>query len=270
MILNEAIVKSKNIDNIEEYFDELQVHYRNGMTTDKDLKNISKALKKEFNLDAEVYIVENTNKFFGMRVYPSKEEIEKMTIVVVDKENEGLEFESCKEVVIEIDSQIIKMATPKEMTATLLHEVGHKAISQEDLKHIKSLVKAQLLVMGIVLIPAAIVGVMLLMISLVIFATLSKPTMLILNNKRESGADSLSVRYGYGDSLYSMLNKIQDKVTEDPDKKKRLVNYSLERSIHFGHRKNEIRKTLEDELKKTDSPYEKKFLEEQLKKVRRK
>ena len=271
MILNEAIVKSKNLDNIDGYFDDLQTHYKASMSTDKDLSKIAKSLKKEFNLDCEIDIVEDDSKFYGMRVYPSQEEIKKMAIVIIDKDNEGLQFESCKEVVIEIDSKLIDMATPREMTAVLIHEVGHKAVNSKESQNLKKLVVAEMAIAGIVTIPLMLIGAFIMMISLLLTVAFAYPTLLLLKNKVESDADSLSVKYGYGDSLWTFINKIdKNLVIDEKQDNKRLVKFSLERAIHFGVRKNEIRKNILEEIKVSKSPYEKEVLENQLKVLNRK
>ena len=102
----------------------------------KNLRLIENAIKREFDIKVEMSIIDNKKQFFGMCVYPSPEEINKLTemllatnVKMADVERIHIEFMTKGVHIIEIDSILLYdhnlNASPGEVTAILLHEIGH-------------------------------------------------------------------------------------------------------------------------------------------------
>lgn len=124
--------KSANLIFVEQCFRNIQLEKE----IDKNLKLISSAIKREFGIPLEIRIVENEqNTFFGMCIYPNEAEINQIVSLIMTngstREIERLHRESVKKNVkyVEIDPLLLYdgnlNASPSEITAILLHEIGH-------------------------------------------------------------------------------------------------------------------------------------------------
>ena len=102
----------------------------------KNLKLIENAIKREFDISLEISIIENKKQFFGMCVYPSPDEINRLTDMLLetnvkmsDVEKVHIEFMTKGKHIVEIDSILLYdynlNASAGEVTAILLHEIGH-------------------------------------------------------------------------------------------------------------------------------------------------
>lgn len=126
------IAKKESIMFIEECFKNIQ----QGKDPSKNLKLIASTVKREYGISLQISIIDNKKRFFGMCVYPSPEEINKLTdmllqtnVSMADVEKVHIEFMTKGTQVVEIDSLLLYdhnlNATPGEITAVLLHEIGH-------------------------------------------------------------------------------------------------------------------------------------------------
>lgn len=126
------IDKKESIMFVEECFRNIQ----QGKNPSKNLKLIESAIKREYGISLQISIIENKKRFFGMCVYPCPEEINKLTEMLLktdvkmsDVEKVHIEFMTKGTQIVEIDSMLLfdhnLNATPGEITAVLLHEIGH-------------------------------------------------------------------------------------------------------------------------------------------------
>jgi hypothetical protein len=271
-ILNE-LYKQQNLLVMDKIFTEL----KKGKNINSNVKELSKILKKEFNIQAKVELIKEYNQFFGMRIYPAREEIRDMVVKIIDKDNENPKFEMCTNVIIELDHKIFDSSfidfDPKELTAIMIHEIGHKAFSVKTQEIIRSHYKKQSAALGLSVISLAFAP--------AVYALITIPVLMIfssLNNFKtftdiEIAADSFSIKYGYGDYAYSGLNKISklDGASFIDDQgRRRMIRWSLSSAIHLALRKNALIKEIEEEIKNSNSDYEKEVLQDQLKIIRRK
>ena len=174
--------------------------------TSSCLKELKNTLNGFFGKDAmckEVYYTINTDKlFFGACVMPEISKEDAMDIVLTDKDVK------VKSYCLELDSKLTMMGlTGGELSAILLHEIGHMVLSDVPIKEARANIDkyfadknevlnvkesskySQLLIYGIK-------------------DTLTKITSLRYRNDEEVLADSFAIALGYGEQLKSALSKI--------------------------------------------------------------
>jgi len=106
----------------------------------KNLKLIENAIRREYGVNLKISIIDNKKSFFGMCVYPSVDEINALTkmlletnVRMADVEKLHIEFMTKGEHIVEIDSMLLYdhnlNASAGEVTAILLHEIGHILMS---------------------------------------------------------------------------------------------------------------------------------------------
>lgn len=186
----------------------------------KNVRLIESAIKREFDIPVKISIIDNDKKFFGMCVYPSAEEIQKLTEVLIadpskkkfsEVEKIHREFMSKSEKVIEIDSILLYdhniNATAGEITAILLHEIGHVVGSNsmvnrmaraKEYMMMKFDNRTRKLIPVISFIPK--------LFNIVTLQIFSHQFNLQLMKEKE--ADELAFKEGYGEELYNILGKL--------------------------------------------------------------
>lgn len=233
----------------------------------KNSKLIENTIKREFGIPVKVIITDNTkNMFFGMCVYPEQKEIMEMTRLIVlgydSKHIEKVYVDNMKKTtkVIEIDSillydQNLNM-NPSEITAIMLHEIGHIVASEVTvgkLKRFKELLLKKLSHSGtrqifndlkqmwfftpVFSLPVA-----------QIFADQFNSD--LINEKK---ADDFAVKNGYKEELISALNKMiingkgetVQKTSAECDKDIEItVDWTIENITSLRHRKDTLRRSL--------------------------
>lgn len=186
----------------------------------KNIRLIESAIKREYDIPVKISIIDNNKKFFGMCVYPSPEEIQKLTEVLIadpskkkfsEVEKIHREFMSKSEKVIEIDSILLYdhniNATAGEITAILLHEIGHVVGSNsmvnrmaraKEYMMMKFDNRTRKLIPVISFIPK--------LFNIVTLQIFSHQFNLQLMKEKE--ADELAFKEGYGEELYNILGKL--------------------------------------------------------------
>jgi len=76
------MTKTEMSSHIEECFREVQLR----KNVDANLRSIERVVKREYNIPIKITIINNKqNNFFGMCVYPSQDEINKITELILEK-----------------------------------------------------------------------------------------------------------------------------------------------------------------------------------------
>lgn len=128
-------LKQERFESIEGAFRNIQ----NKKNVPLALKTIKANLKSTFDKDITVTIVDNKTKdvFFIMSIYPDISTIDKVVEAVVDEKPDELiksVWNSADKWTVEIDSKILygKVidVNARELTALLLHEIGHIVYSE--------------------------------------------------------------------------------------------------------------------------------------------
>lgn len=230
---------------------------------DKNIKLIENAIKREYDIKIKISIIENKNNtFFGMTVYPHMSEIEFITKMMLENgtvkeiEKAHREFMSTTEKVVEIDSLLLYdqnlNTTSGEITAILLHEIGHVIASDTMVHRFKRakeymLAKFDSRVRKIMTSNPIATKIMVLPMTQIYS---NQFNVQLLNEQK---ADNFAVREGYGEELYSVLGKLViDGKSSIIKKSEREVDKDIEVTIDWvvvnvkelGYRKDKLKKSL--------------------------
>lgn len=192
-------------------FSNIEKVFYNIKLTSKPTPNELNILRREINKfydDVEctqIIFTNNTDKqFFGMCVYPITASSDAIKII------EGEESRALRSYVLELDSKLFNEVidfTPRELTAILLHEIGHIMNDNNNLKKISNYINAyqgntntSLNIRDIVMYPELFL--------FVFKRTLRQLGSIFEKDKSEFEADRISVEYGYGNDLETAFAKI--------------------------------------------------------------
>ena len=179
---------------------------------------IRRALQEVFvDKEIDVQIIENLRgKFFIMSVYPDESTVERIIEAIVNNENDAMikaAWDETNKWTIEIDSRILTddkvHATSKELTALLLHEMGHIIYSNSIPQRISRVMRLEY--------NRAAAPIKELLKDKLFGAVLKLPILNACvydnyktknNIKDELKADVFVVKMGYKDELASVLDKM--------------------------------------------------------------
>jgi hypothetical protein len=291
MNLADVRTGSKFLYQIEQAIEQIQM--------DKDVPRNLEIIRRMINLEfkatcEKVYLTKNITQtyFFGIHVFPTKKELYKIADKVIHLDQK-VQFENCTEFVLELDSKLIYDigATPKEITAAILHEIGHKVYSK------KSQIRSKVLFLNACLKNVAIAGGALTTIARVIspvkFLLFSAILTCFTNSlsswlrlKDEMDADSFAVKYGYAADLHSLIGKFRNdseltlgfgKISKfarttaigSDESQRAIMRWSIKNILEFSIRRAEIARQLEAQLREEPSEYGREIIQEQLDQIRK-
>ena len=251
---------SPHFETMEHAIDEIQ----DGKNINQNLKKIKIALAKEFKVNCEeIYIVNNNldNYFFGASIIPTEEECYKIADNII-RGDENIKFDKCSSFIIHLDSKLLYDvdATPKEIVAAILHEIGHKAFSSLSRVELKDkLIKASF---EADIMPEQMKNKYIMYKTMLIVPILNTFTSSLssISLIKEIKSDNFAVRCGYGSPLASLLNKLLEidtssnrrlfrrDVTNDKEQEM-IVKWSVRNIINLKVRRNQIIKELESHNK---------------------
>ena len=210
-------MKKENILFVEECFRNIQQEKE----VDKNLRLIESAIKREFGIQLSVSVLDNKKQFFGMCIYPSMNEIELLTKAMMANGDGNIKFNELEKIhmevmtnstmVVEIDSLLLYdhnlNATAGEVTAILLHEVGHIVASNSIVNRMRRAreymaAKFDSYVRGLMK-KVPVINNLFSIVSLQLFSH-----QLNIQLVKEKEADELARKEGYGEELLSILNKL--------------------------------------------------------------
>lgn len=268
---------SKYLHGIEEAVEKIQLK----KDIQVNLEIIRKYINAEFKATCErVILTKNDTQsyFFGAHVFPSKKELYKIADKVI-RIDEKVQFENCTEFILELDSKLVYDigATPREIVAVILHEIGHKVYSKQaqirtKLAFINTIGKYGSIGAGILKIASPLK--FLLFTAIVVSFSNSVDTYLKL--KDETDADSFAVKYGYGSELYSLLTKLTGDNAKayifsakgKDDSEKAIMRWSFKNIMDFSLRRAIIIRELEAQYREEPSEYGKEVIKEQLDRIK--
>lgn len=244
-----------------------------------NLMKLQKAINAEFKTNClKVFITDNKVKsyFFGAHIIPTEKECYKLAENVI-KIKENVKFDVCSEFVIELDSKLIYDldATPEEIVAVLLHEIGHKVFYTKNKVNMKAKFIECLASNGLLTVVSFITRIS--MFKFLLFTLIlnffSSCFSNVLSLKEEIDADSFAIRYGYGKDLYSVIEKLtkysklfggfgfaRNKKKEDDA----IASWCVKSMAEFQLRKISIKKDLETMLKSEQNPEVRKIINSQI------
>lgn len=159
-----------------------------------------------------------TGKFRGMTIYPTIEDAERLVTAIMDtKSNSSMNrmieiWSGIKSWVIEIDSGLFTNTTlnasPAEITAILLHEIGHVKHYHRVPHRVKRVYTTALSVATIRIRKILSWSPIKPMMVLLVYEACTNLLTSNLGNREESAADATAVAYGYGEDLQGFIEKL--------------------------------------------------------------
>lgn len=187
-------------------------------------KNLSTTLMAFSNKRFEISIVNNKiskEPFFGMRVFPSNDEMKRICNIITDTISDIVSFTDICERwrkfsnwVIEIDSRVFDRMiinfNPQELTAMLLHEIGHTIYSEKKIEMFYRVYKECRLRMNYAAKASARMLCELYLIPLTLVCGIRDWSITSSDLNEELFADQTVKKLGYGEYLISAFQKIID------------------------------------------------------------
>lgn len=238
-----------------------------------NLSKISTVIKRSFDLTFNMSIVENdTNHFFGMNIYPSKDTISEIVDVILNaKPHTEVIVELWRKNTIwyvEIDSLLLYdntlNANPAEMTAVLLHEVGHVIYSNTIPQRVNSILRYQVMTMGYNIKKLCENNKIRKIFDLVFVEACSSKNFHYNNIHSERVADNFVVTMGYGQELDNFITKLIsskgngliNRTNEDINGDiKVIVMWSIDNIGELEFRKTKLKHSIQTELYRNPSHY---------------
>lgn len=187
----------------------------------KNLKLIQNTVKREYGISLDITILDNKKSFFGMCIYPSTGEIELLTKAMMSAPNSKVKYNDLEKLhrefmmkatmVVEIDFMLLYdsnlNASAGEVTAILLHEIGHIVASNSVINRMRRAKEYMMTkfdsnirrLIGQMPMIDNLFG----LVSLQIFSN-----QLNIQLLKEKQADELALKEGYGEDLFSILGKL--------------------------------------------------------------
>ena len=253
-----------------------------GKDVNRSLVAISNTIKRELDKDVTIEIIKNkSGVFFGMNIYPAPDELVRIAEGLKDKTPTELteKWKNIRHWHIEIDSILLEDdinldTTADEMTALLLHELGHVVVSDEVPKRVlrvfkKNLFKRELQFRNIFNSETSIPnGVEWKMMTFPFIEACSNKVFLKsgygrgIDLKHEYVADEYVVRCGYGVPLRNFIEKLimygegdmVNKTNAECDNDIEVItNWTFDNLNSLTMRKGKLYKALKVEMKRNPS-----------------
>ena len=263
-------MKTKDLLLLESYIEEIQLKEN----VKVNLNAINRLLQRLFDSKFTCSIIEHNpmsnDEFFGAYVYPSKDVINQIINSILEEGSKSVSvvelWKKCDEWTIEIDGALLYdnhlKASPAEVVAVLLHEIGHtvyaNTIPQRLYKSIKmSTVKLTFRIKQICKIPKVSK-----IFQIPVLGACQSKNFRYVYDRPEMEADKLVVKMGYGEELNSFItklvacsnNRIVNRTEKDVDYDvNTIVNWTVENISALEIRKTKLKQTLKTQADTTNS-----------------
>lgn len=245
---------------------------------------ISNTIRRDHNIDLTIEVIKNkSNVFFGMNIYPSPDELIRISHALINKDNTAAkvseEWKNIRSWHVEIDSLLFDDinldVSPAELTALLLHELGHVVFSDEvprttfkvfKLNFFKRDLSFKNIFSEAKLVPE---GVQSLVMTFPIIEACSNKTFYKAGYgrgtsaiKKEFYADEFVLKCGYGEALYDFIEKLimygqSDIINKSNAEKENdieiITNWSFDNLNSLVKRRGKLYKSLKVEMKRNPS-----------------
>ena len=234
---------------------------------------IQRVIKRNFDINFTINIVNNdTREFFGMSIYPNKNQIEKIIDAIVNKKSSTDVvidlWQKTDEWVLEIDSILLYdknlNANPAEIVAVLLHEIGHVVYSNSIPQRVNRILRYKMMHANLALKKLISWPKAQKIIQLVFVDACSSKNFRYTNLKTERVADQFVEKMGYGENLNNFIDKLvatqgnrlvnrtEEQVDQDVTA---TVNWTFVNIAELEFRRSNLRTTLQTELLKNPSRF---------------
>jgi len=234
---------------------------------------IQRVIKRNFDINFTINIVNNdTREFFGMSIYPNKNQIEKIIDAIVNKKSSTDVvidlWQKTDEWVLEIDSILLYdknlNANPAEIVAVLLHEIGHVVYSNSIPQRVNRILRYKMMHANLALKKLISWPKAQKIIQLVFVDACSSKNFRYTNLKTERVADQFVEKMGYGENLNNFIdklvatqgNRLVNRTEEQVDQDiTATVNWTFVNIAELEFRRSNLRTTLQTELLKNPSRF---------------
>lgn len=268
--------KSQELLLIEEAFSEIK---SNRLGKHKEpLQKIQRVLSRKYNLKTDIVIIDNGNRdFFGMSIYPEVSAIDIMVDEIVEKRSKAdtvLElWKNINSWHIEIDSRLlhdpILNANPAEITAVLLHEIGHTVYSNSIPARVHRIASYALM-----RIPMSVKKIFTWskakrLVGVAFIEACSLPLYWTSSTKEEVEADRFAIKEGYGEYLSTFMTKLLEgrgnqyfnRNDKEIDKEIEIVmDWVITNTSELEFRKTKLNKSIKDEMLRNPSIFTREYL----------
>lgn len=270
---------SKKCEDLQ-YIDKCFMAIKNKVAVNENLNKISLALERLFDIKCELHVVDNkSNTFFGMNVFPSVSTMDLIVDSIINKQSSSNDilklWEKNDKWYIEIDSILLYdlnlNANPQEMTAVLLHEIGHVVYTNTIPQRLYKVIKFKFVKLNYQMKQLISTEKIRKMFNIAIIESCSSKNYNYVNTNTEKIADKFVVNYGYGDELESFINKLirsqgnslvnrSNKEIENDIQV--VVNWTVLNLKELEFRKKSLRTALKVEMLKNPSVLTKKVIQD--------
>lgn len=245
-----------------------------------NITRIERALSREFDLKFNLSIVKNTtNQFFGMNIFPSVSTMDIMVESIIDKKSsveEILEVWQKNDTwYIEIDDILLYdtnlNANPAEITAVLLHEIGHTVYDSTIPRRLNKTLRYKLMKLTYQMRALVSNEKIRKLFNLAILESCTTKSYTFTNVKSERFADKFVLDYGYGNELDEFIgkliksqgNSLINKTDKELEKEVEIiVNWTVVNIKELEFRKKALRQSLKVEMMKSPSDLTKRVIQD--------
>ena len=262
------------------YIEKCFMSIKNKVAVNDNLNKIKLALKRLFDIDCTLHIVNNnTNTFFGMNVFPSISTMDLMVESIINKQSTMDDvlkiWEKNNEWNIEIDSILLYdmnlNANPQEITSVLLHEIGHVIYSNTIPQRLYKVIKFKIVKLNYQLRQLISTEKIRKLFNIAIIESCYTKNYRYTNVETEKTADKFVIQYGYGEDLDSFINKLiksqGNSLVNQTDKELEneiniVVNWTVLNITELEFRKKSLRNALKVEMLKNPSTLTKQVIQD--------
>jgi len=262
------------------YIDKCFMSIKNKVAVAENLNKISLALKRIFDVNFTLKVVDNTsNTFFGMNIYPTVSTMDIMVDSIINKKsslNDILAiWEKNEDWYVEIDSLLLYdiglNANPPEITSVLLHEIGHVVYANTIPQRLHKLIRFKIMKLNYQMKQLISTEKIRKLFNIAIIESCSSKNYDYIDNDVEKVADRFVLQYGYGEELNSFINKLiktqgnsmVNRSDSDMDRDiTTVVNWTVLNIKELEFRKKSLRRSLKVEILKNPSELSKKVIQD--------
>lgn len=265
--ISEKSNQRKELVLMESYFKKIQMK----QDVKSSIKAIERIIERVFDIQPTIHIVENnTSNFFGMTITPKT--MDRLVMVILEERSTKDQLYEAwrneKEWVIEIDDVLLYdknlNATPSEIVAVLLHEMGHVIYSNTAISRAQRVIKLALINSGAKYKKVLKNCLFQPLLHLPFYESCNTKRFSLPQDvhKEEYIADKFAVQYGYGMQLESFItkllktqgNQLIDRPSEEMDDDVAiLMVWTIENISLLEHRKDRLKHALDVEEHRSPS-----------------
>ena len=263
------VQKAKDLLFIEKNMERIQQN----SGVDVALDSITRTVRRRYDINLDIHIITNKRgSFFGMTIYPSMSTMDKMVEAMLNNKSHGsllLElWKESKDWVLEIDSIALYdrnlNTNPAELTAMLLHEIGHIVFANTVPQRVERIVAFEMQNLNYRMRELCRRSMVNKLFELSIIEACSQIGYNYVRDDSEIDADKFVVKEGYGDELNNFITKListrgAGSVNRDKGEKDKeveiMVKWAIDNVTELRLRKTKLKHLIDVQTLKTPSTF---------------